>query len=292
MNRMICTLIVFAMSTLGTLPAQAYERGAVAPDPPVEPSNLFSVPTSRVVRSMDLDLSGTGVVMSQSNTRPQVGAVLGLGDIAQLEIGTISIVSGIRKANALTDVHSAGLKVYLPLAGYARGIAASFRRSGTYRQETPEGRFDAKVGEFFVVTTLANYPDEALAANPRAGWRGVKIKGHGGMKYVDGRLDGAGTAANAFWRPAGGVELWKNDARARVLAEVNWIPSFEHVGGDRIDIVRVVTGGVRYFFSKHTTFDIGVRHQSNYDGLAESAIQARLNLSMPTHKLRDRIVGN
>ena len=51
------------------------------------------------------------------------------------------------------------------------------------------------------------------------------------------------------------------------------------------------TGGVRYFFSKHVTFD-GVRSQSNYGGLAESAIQAKINLAIPTHGFRDRLVGN
>lgn len=286
------TLIALTASVLTILPAHAYERGAVVADPPVEPSNLFSIPTARVVRSMDVDLSGTGVVLSQSGSRPLVGAVLGLGDIAQLEMGTIGIVSGIDKADALTDVHSAGLKVYLPLSGYARGIAASFRRSGTHKEKTTEGQYDAKVGEFYAMTTVANYPEENLAADPTAGWRGLKLKGHVGMKYLDARMEGAGEATGAYWRPAGGVELWKNDARARVLAELNWIPGFERTGGDRIEIVRVVTAGVRYFFSKHTTFDFGVRHQSNYDGLAESAIQAKMNFSMPTHKLRDRIVGN
>ena len=130
-----------------------------------------------------------------------------------------------------------------------------------------------------------------MATDPRAGWAGLKVKGHLGMKYVDARLQGAQSVSAAFWRPAGGLELWKNDARARVVGEMNWTPAFEPTGGDHVEIVRVVTAGVRYFFSKHATFDIGVRHQSNYDGLAESAIQMRLNLSMPTHKFRDRVIG-
>jgi hypothetical protein len=285
------TLIAFATFAMATLPAHAYERGAVAPDPPVEPTSLFSIPTGRVVRSMDLDVAATGVVLSESGSRPLTGAVLGLGDIAQLEIGTIDIVSGFDSADKLADVHSAGLKVFVPLTGYARGLAVSFRRSGTYTERTSEGDYKAKVGEFYTVTTLANYPGEQYATDARAGWSGLKVKGHIGLKYIDAQLDGSRPTGASFWRPVGGIELWKSDARARIMGEINWIPGFELSGGERIELVRVVSGGVRYFFSKHVTLDFGVRHQSNYDGLAESAIQARLNLSIPMQGFRDRLVG-
>lgn len=284
------TLIVLATFVMASPPAHAGDRGAVRPDPPVEPTNLFTLPTARVVRSMDLDVAATGVVLSESGSQPLVGAVLGLGDIAQLEMGTIGIISGIDNAGELKDVHSAGLKVFVPLTRYARGIAVSFRRTGTYKERTAEGRYKAKVGEFYTIATLANYPDEQYATDSNAGWNGLKVKGHVGAKYVDAQLDGTQSTGASFWRPVVGIELWRNDARARIIGEVNWIPGFEHTGA-HIEVVRVVTGGVRYFFSKHATFDFGVRHQSNYDGLAESAIQARLNLSLPMHSLRDRLIG-
>ena len=97
------TLIALATVVVAALPAHAGDRGAVTPDPPVEPTNLFSLPTARVVRSMDLDVAATGVVLSEAGAQPLVGAVLGLGDIAQLEIGTIGIVSGIDNAGELPD---------------------------------------------------------------------------------------------------------------------------------------------------------------------------------------------
>jgi len=39
------TLMLFSAVLLSVLPAQAYERGSVTPAPPVEPLNLFSIPT-------------------------------------------------------------------------------------------------------------------------------------------------------------------------------------------------------------------------------------------------------
>lgn len=283
---------IAAIAAVSATQAASSERGVAAPPPPVEPSSLFSIPTGRVVRSMDIDLSGTGVVLSESGSRPLVGAVLGLGDIAQVEIGTIGIVSSIDKPDQLRDVHSAGLKVFVPLTHYAQGLAVSFRRSGTFTERFNRVDYDAKVGEFYTVATVANYPREEYATEPTAGWAGLKVKGHAGMKYVDAQLEATTDTRAAFWRPVGGVELWKNDARARVVGELNWIAAFDREGGQPIEAVRVVTGGIRFFFSKHATFDIGVRNQSNYNGIAESAIQAKINLSLPTHAFRDLAVGN
>jgi hypothetical protein len=286
---------LIAAASAGPVRAQ---RQAVAADPPVEPSTLFSLPTGRVVRSMDIDLSGTGVMLSTEGSRPLYGAVLGLGDIAQLEMGTIAIVSGLTEERELQDVQSAGLKVFVPLNHYVQGLAASFRRSASTSQRIAGTTFDRKVGEFYTMATVANYPEERHATNPTAGWKGIKAKSHVGLKYVDAQMEGgAQPSGNAFWRPVVGLELWKTDARARIVGEVNWIAGFEGAGMDgagteRVEPIRVVTAGVRYFFSKHVTLDIGVRNQSDYDGLAESAIQAKVNFSIPTHSLRDRIVGN
>lgn len=291
MTRITSILATVLCAVFVSLPVHAAERQTVALDPPVEPSNLFSIPTGRVVQSMDIDLSGTGVMLSAEGSRPLFGAVLGLGDIAQLEMGTLPVVSGLSGESELQDVKSAGLKVFVPLTRYAQGLAASFRRSADSRQYVGPTRFDYKVGEFYTMATVANYPKPEHATDPTAGWNGVKAKGHFGMKYIDAQMDGVGETSTSFWRPVLGLELWKSDARARIVGEVNWIAGFHADGIERVEPIRVVTGGVRYFFSQHVTLDIGVRNQSDYAGLADSAIQARFNFSLPTHSLRDRIVG-
>ena len=114
-----------------------------------------------------------------------------------------------------------------------------------------------------------------------------------GAKYIDARLtreeESVTEKEGTFWRPVAGFEVWRDNARARVIGELNWMPGFND---GSIEIIRVVNGGVRFFFSKHSTIDIGIRHQSNYDGIAESAIQTRLTFHLPTHAFRDRVVGN
>jgi hypothetical protein len=219
-------------------------------------------------------------------------AVLGLGDIAQMDIGSMALVSNLDEAGTLAAVPAAGLKVHLPLWKYAHGVAASFRRSGSFAERSDRVDYDAKLGEFCAVASGANYVGDEEATAPYGGWHGIKLKGHAGLTYVDASLSGTDDVSRAFWRPIGGFEVWKSDARARIVGELSWMASFDRDPVEAIEPVRVLMGGVRFFFSKHTTFDIGVRHQSNYGGIADSAIQTRLHFSIPTHVFRDRVVGH
>ncbi len=187
--------------------------------------------------------------------------------------------------------------MHVPLTQYAQGLEASFHRSGTLIQSSAGIYLETKAGEFHVIGTVANYARPEQATQPTAGWRGLKIKSHVGAKYIDAQLRRADLetsgADQAYWRPVLGIEMWRDDARARVMGELNWIAGTSVEDGvEHVEAIRTIAGGVRFFFSKHVTFDIGVRHQSNYDGLAESAIQSRLNFSLPTHTWRDRVIGN
>ena len=290
----LATLITFAILAGLQHQAGASDRAVMAAQPPIEPRTLFQMPTGGVVKSMDAEVSGIGVLFG-NGSQPVVQAALGLGDIAQMEAGSIGIVSNIGRDEELTAVSSAGLKVHLPLGRFARGVAASFQRSGTHTDIVDRVDWSARVGEFHTVATLANHAPEDVASR-RAGWKGVKFQAHVGAKYIDSRLsrgkDTPTDTERTFWRPLGGFEVWRDDARARIVGEFNWITGFDDANGGSIEVIRVISGGVRFFFSKHATFDIGVRQQSNYEGIAESAIQTKVTFHLPTHSFRDRVVGN
>jgi hypothetical protein len=273
--------------------ALASARGQLAPAPPVEPSSLFTIPTGRVAKSLDLEVSGSGILFGEESASRLGSAVLGLGDIAQMELGTLGIVSSLESPNQLKSVAAGGLKVYLPLWKYGQGIAASFRRSGSFEEKAQGVTYEGKVGEFYTVVSLANFLTSAAAMAPDGGWKGIKIKTHVGIKYVDARLThDQHRTQQSFWRPVGGLELWRKDSRARIMTELGWNANFRPDNDGQIETIRVLMGGVRFFFSKHITFDVGVRHQSDYGGLSESTLQTKLYMSIPTHALRDRIVGN
>ncbi|MBT4500754.1 MAG: hypothetical protein HOC74_23685 [Gemmatimonadetes bacterium] len=288
------TLLALAFALVFAAAAHGRDdgRGMVASTPPIEPSSLFAIPTGRVVRSLDLAVSASGILFGEESSSGLADVVLGLGDIAEMEMGTISMSSSLKGPSQLVSVPGGGLKVYLPLWKYVHGVGASFRRSGSYEVKTPGASYEAKLGEFYAVTSIANFtPGQETSS--RAGWKGVKFKSHLGFSYTDASLgvDQVDRKRN-FWRPIGGFEAWKEDSRARIIGELSWNADFKPEDGGRIEDIRVVTGGVRFFFSKHVTFDVGVRHQDNYGGLSESTIQTKLHFSIPTHTLRERVVGN
>lgn len=295
MKTAISTLVVVVVAATAATAADP-GRGVMAPDPPIEPSSLFTIPTGQVVRSMDLAVAASGVLFGENGSSPQGSVSLGLGDIAQFDMGTMAVASNLDGAGGLVSVPTAGLKVCVPLWKYAHGVAASFHRSGTYEERASGTDYEAKLGEFHAVASLANYAATEGEDAPGAGWNGMKVKAHAGLAYLDAELTGGGKQARmGVWRPVGGVEVWKDDARARVVGELSWAAELQADPDPEVGValepIRVLAGGVRFFFSKHATLDIGIRHQSNYSGIAESAIQTRLHFCVPTHILRERVVG-
>ncbi|MSR82815.1 MAG: hypothetical protein EXS58_07800 [Candidatus Latescibacteria bacterium] len=260
---------------------------------PIEPSYLFTVPAGRVVRSMDLDVAASGVFFSAGGEKPVGGAVvLGLGDIAELELGSLALSSSLQGTRQVQVVPAGGLRVYLPVWRYWQGVSASFRRSGTIEEQVGGVSYQEKVGHFSLTATLANFPSSDEGSAAVGGWEGIKVKAHLGLIYVDPNMQSTGqeiSGQEGFWRPYGGLELWRRDSRARVMAELAWNADFGPQG--RIEKIATVTGGVRFFFSKHVTADIGVKHQSDYHGLSELVMQFKVRMAVPTHLLRERVVG-
>ena len=280
-------LALFCLTALG---AKASERGMEAEPLPIEPSNLFSIPAGRVVRSMDLDLYGAGIFLGDKGSKPLgTGAVLGLGDIAEVEVGTMGLIDSFEGESSLKSVTSGGLKVYIPMWKYWHGLAASFRRSGTHKARWGDETYEQRVGNFSIVASLANYLTPREGAAPDGGWKGIKVKTHVGFKYVDPRLVSKDGSSGSFLRPFGGFEVWRKDTKARIMGELDWAANFK--SPEKVEDVWIATGGVRFFFSKHVAADIGVRYQSNFVGLSESVIHSKLRFSLPTHLIRKRLVG-
>ncbi len=287
----LCVLSAVLSSGAGNARAQEHERETIAAPPPIEPSYLFTIPAGRVVRSLDLDVAASGIFLGEGGGKPVgTSATLGLGDIAEVEIGAMEMVSSLGGAKRTHSVPAGGLRVYLPGWKYWHGLSASFRRSGTHEERVDGVWYAEKVGNFSVMATLANYLTAEAGSEIGGGWQGIKAKTHLGLIFVDPRLTSSTKEGHGFWRPFGGFELWRKDSRARIMGELAWNADFQPGGG--IEEIWMATGGVRFFFSKHVTADIGVKHQSNQQGLSDSVMQFKLRMALPTHLLRERIVGN
>ena len=296
MTRTTCSLIAVLIIAAASAHAETGGRAMMGPPPPIESSYLTVVPTAHVTKSLDLDLSGVGVFLGEETSLSRGAIRLGVGDIAEVEVSTMSMLSSLEKEDKLSNIPGGGLKVAFPVWRNIRGVAVSFRRSGTNEESVGGEKYEEKVGEFSVVTSAANFATDAEGAAATGGWLGTKVKGHLGVTYLDARLDNSGPAVKkGFLRPFGGVEIWRGGTQVphtRVMAEVGWMPHFTADGAKKIITDEwVAVGGIRFFYHRYGSFDIGVRYQSNYEGLSESTLQAQLRLGWPTHLIRERIIG-
>ena len=151
-------------------------------------------------------------------------------------------------------------------------------------------------------TTLANFSSPQEGATASGGWKEIKIRAHLGFTYLDAELTRVETERENFLRPLGGLEVWKGGAQiphSRLMADLGWVVQFKPDQGSdgeieevaTIEDILVASVGVRFFYHRYGTLDIGARYQSDYDGVTDSTIHAKLRLSMPTHLIRDRIIG-
>ncbi len=293
MYKTIYSPIVLLLICLTGALAQDAGREMVGPPPPIELSSLSIVPTASVTRSLDLDLSGVFVFMGKGKKLSRGAALLGMGDIAEVELNTVPIVSSLKNPNHPRSVPGGGLKFAFPVWKYWKGMAVGFRRSATQAEDVGPVTFKEKVGEFYGVASVANFltPEEGAAAS--GGWMGTKLKAHVGLTYVAARMTSAAMEMDeAFLRPFGGLEIWRGRSsvpQTRVMAEVGWMTHFKNQ--QQIEEILVAIGGIRFFVHRYAAFDIGVRYQSNYDGLSESTLQAQMRLGWPTHLVRERILG-
>ena len=49
--------------------------------------------------------------------------------------------------------------------------------------------------------------------------------------------------------------------------------------------------GVRFFFTQYVTTDVGLRYQGNFESVADTNIEAKLAVSIPTHLIYERVVS-
>jgi len=306
MYRTMRSLIALLLICVAGAYAQEGGREVMGHPPPIEPPNLSVIPTANVVGSLDIDLSGAGVFLGEESTVFRGAALLGIGNIAEVGISTAEMISSLKKANKHAGgVPAGGIKLAFPVWRYWQGVAASFRRSGTYEENVlvpasdRVATYKEKVAEFSVVTSVANFATPGEGASKGGGWKGAKVKAHLGLDYVNATLTASEIDVDekgSFIRPFAGLEMWRGGAQipqSRIVAEFGWAAHFDRDkdGNEEIDDVWIVVGGVRFFWHRYGTVDIGVRYQSNYDELVESTIQIQFRMGWPTHLIRDRIIG-
>lgn len=264
--------------------AQEEVERAKAPFKPVEPPRLYVAPTADIIPSLDLSVAAGGA-LGENAFSYQGTAALGLAGIAQIEANAINIGSSF-KEGGLGNVYSPGFKMMLLRTGKWRhssgistpGLAWALHSSIPREEEENKITYETKVANLYFVATERLGP----------------LSVHGGLDIINARLkvgkEGGEEVNENFYRPFGGMDLWVTE-RGKAMFEVGSIPDFQYTEKE-IKPIWVYLFGVRFFATRYIAADVGVRYQSNYEGVSDANIEFKIDTSIPTHLLYEYARGN
>jgi hypothetical protein len=273
------------------------------------PSKLFYAPSARVLRSMEVSLSGGNSYGVEESGGLLTRFGLGLGNVAELEFSTTQV------ANELTGTEirfpSRILKVNLmPVRWRSHpwipSITCQLRTSSWGEVMNRGSRINAAVtAEYnqsyhdFILNSLvlqSRFTTFYIVAGKDGRVGGI----HLGLTLTDVRTKEGGqwtynlnTYAYEYIRipemqknllqPFGGLLLNAND-NTQILAELASVPAFRYnIKEKRINITHAWAGigGVRFFMAAWLSCDAGVRYLSTFKGIADAEISMAVNLILP-----------
>jgi hypothetical protein len=248
-----------------------------------EPPRLFNVPVANTLKSFNLNASGAGTFGTDQFSFLGTG-YLGLGHIAQVEVGAVRILRRLNEAETeLIGVPAAGIKIFLPgerVSWILPNISASYRRTFGRVEEKNSIRYKRELADLYIMAskTLISFK----------GWRGIIL--HGGADYIGASLTDNKTRRETLEKflPFGGIEIWATK-KTKLVGEFEWVANFNEAGRPKLEDkpVWVAIVGARIFLTRFLTADIGVRYQENFDTVADAKIETSLAIAIPTHLIYD-----
>jgi len=262
-------------------------------EPAVLP-RLFNVPTANVLGSLDIYFTGGGAFGIEKERNFLGRAGLGLGDIAEVEFATQSVINSLQHGSSSLPTSAFKMLIMREHLGLP-AVAAALR--GTTSWQSLDGSDSTSYFSFETRLTKLY-----LVASKRVN----KVTGHFGIGLTDVRVRNLqswnfvnanpGNTVNTrelqrnLWAPFGGISIQANP-KTQVMLEIEGLPSYEFGEGRKYsagNIKNIWAGvvGVRFYFTNWLAADTGVRYRSDFDGIADANIQANINVLMPLGRLR------
>jgi hypothetical protein len=290
MNRKMKSIILFLILMVCSLSVYAQEEMAKVPFKPSEPPRLFVSPTADIIPSLDFSLAG-GSSFGAKGISGQGTAAFGLADIAQIEAHAMGVGRGIEGDN-LRPVYAPGFKMMLLKTGMWKhssgisspGLAWSLRSSIWNDDLEKNITYKTKLADLYFVATERIGP----------------ISLHGGVDILDARFTSdvmerqkKPEAKKTFIGPFGGLDIAITE-RGKAMAEFGWTADYKYAsdGIQQVDDIKpiwVALLGVRFFITRYTALDVGVRYQKNYEGVSDANVEAKLDTYIPTHLIYEYV---
>ncbi|MDZ7288986.1 MAG: hypothetical protein ONB44_01250 [candidate division KSB1 bacterium] len=255
-------------------------------EPAVLP-RLFNVPTADVLGSLDLYFTGGGAFGIEKERHFLGRAGLGLGDIAEVEFATQSVINSLQQASSSMPT-SAFKMLIMRDRGNLPAVAMALRGTTSWQQlegNKSEVSFETRLTKLYIV---ASKRISKVTGHIGLGLTDVRVRNPQGWSFFEvGRKE----LQRNIWAPFAGVSIQANP-KAQVMVEIEGLPSYDFAEGGSYsskDIKNIWAGvvGVRFYFTNWLAADTGVRYRSDFDGIADANIQANINLLLPTGRLRD-----
>lgn len=276
----------------------------------VDPPRLFSVPVTRVLGSLDISLMGGGAFGVATN-QSFLGTVgIGLGNIAEVEFSTVGLVTNITRGSTVFPTSAFKLTLIPENKWHIPSLAIAFRSSSNWQDVRSErsvleadgysaAAFDANkqvsgIGYGTRFTTM--YGVSTLRLGP--------VSLHGGLSLTDVRVKDL--TVNFYFTDTHGDSLEKqknliggfigfdieSNPETKLMFEVKTVSNYRYNPESKeIDVSEAIVaiGGVRFFFNRWLSTDVGVWYQSNFIGIADMQIKMGLNIFVPVESIGRKV---
>ncbi|MFB0515340.1 MAG: hypothetical protein ACETWG_01900 [Candidatus Neomarinimicrobiota bacterium] len=274
----------------------------------IDPPRLFTIPAARVLGSMDVRLMGGGAfgVAADHSFLGTVG--IGLGDIAEVEFSTVRMVTNITRGAAVFPTSAFKLLLIPKNRWHIPTLAVAFRNSANWQDVQSDEKvlradaagagfdeagiknigYDTRFTTMYGVTTvrlwLLSLHAGLSLTDVRV--RDLAVQSYIAEDYADPREKQKNLIGGFF-----GFDIESNP-QTKLMFEVQTVSNYQYnVETRTIDVTEVylAIGGVRFFFNRWLSTDVGVWYQSTFRGLADLQIKLGLNLFLPGGSLGDKV---
>jgi len=268
----------------------------------VDPPRLFSVPTARVLGSMDIRLTGGGAfgVATDQSFLGKVG--IGLGNIAEVEFSTVGMVTNMTRGSTVFPTSAFKLMLIPENRWHIPTLAVAMRSSANWQDVRSDKRvleanglgsfndeaskqvsridYDTRFTTVYAVTTVRLW---FLSLHAGASLTDVRVKELSVDYYI---LDPHSEPEEKQKNLIGGFAGFdiESNSRTKLMFEVRTVSNYEYNTETRkIDVTEayLAIGGVRFFFWRWLSTDVGVWYQSTFKGIADMQIKMSLNVFIP-----------
>ncbi|MFQ5981663.1 MAG: hypothetical protein ACE5OZ_26250, partial [Candidatus Heimdallarchaeota archaeon] len=259
----------------------------------------------RVLGSMDIRVIGGGAfgVATDQSFLGKVG--IGLGDIAEVEFSTVGMVTNITRGSTVFPTSAFKLMLIPENRFHIPTLAVALRSSANWQGVQSDWevlRADDAMRSYGVTDIGYDTRFTTMYAATTVDLWFLNL--HAGASLTDVRVKDLSVYSRQTGAHADSVETQKNlfggfvgfdiesNPQTKLMFELRTVSNYEYdTKTKNIDVSEALLaiGGVRFFFNRWLSTDVGVLYQSTFKGIADMQIKMSLNIFFPGGSLAEKM---